>query len=701
MTDLFAVVQAFMGGVMGLLTLVMLPVDAGGVVDWSLMPQQPYKALIWFGLVWVFVPRIYGTTMYAITGKTARQRRLARQFEGLSNAAQGRITARYLKGEYKRSKKLSRDEWLAKKIGEEHSNKRSRRRKGEQALPDPHVRLRADKTKHMSAIERDIAARAAESAAAKGKIPAPPGLSPSGDKGPAKGGKGLVVGGEFVRGKTLRKRKTHGLYSTARGYVIADASGHAVGSFHADEGAALAALDALAPTAKKRVKKARESETSPEPEQAAAPAPAANQGAAPGAAPAPAASAAAPVAPVAQGDPHTRAFGSDPNRVYDFRFRVVELDDLIASNTEKGGINPNYDPTLQPRQRDRAASTRQIEQMSKNLVPEAYLWDFKTLDKGAPIIGADSMVESGNGRTLALRRARDDEGERWQAYQTALAGQAAALGIAGELEGKAAPVLVRERLSDVDRAAFAREANAPPVLQMSPLEQARVDAGRVSDAALLGLTVREGQGIDQALRAASNRKFVQSFLGSLEENESAVLMRKDGTLNQMGIWRMKAALFTRAFPGESGERIAETFLEALDSDTKNFENAISATLPRISRVEALIASGQREEDMAMIDDVSRSLDVLARLREQDMLPTHYVEQSSLFERELTPFQERLLLHFDTVGKKPKQIRAFFNAYADLVEEAPHKGQVDMFGDRIAPTKDQLLDRILERDTVHA
>jgi hypothetical protein len=203
------------------------------------------------------------------------------------------------------------------------------------------------------------------------------------------------------------------------------------------------------------------------------------------------------------------------------------------------------------------------------------------------------------------------------------------------------------------------------------------------------------------LRAASNRKFVQSFLGSLEENESAVLMRKDGTLNQMGIWRMKAALFTRAFPGESGERIAETFLEALDSDTKNFENAISATLPRISRVEALIASGQREEDMAMIDDVSRSLDVLARLREQDMLPTHYVEQSSLFERELTPFQERLLLHFDTVGKKPKQIRAFFNAYADLVEDAPHKGQVDMFGDRIAPTKDQLLDRILERDTVHA
>jgi hypothetical protein len=194
---------------------------------------------------------------------------------------------------------------------------------------------------------------------------------------------------------------------------------------------------------------------------------------------------------------------------------------------------------------------------------------------------------------------------------------------------------------------------------------------------------------------------VQSFLGSLEENERAVLMRKDGTLNQMGIWRMKAALFTRAFPGESGERIADTFLEALDSDTKNFENAISATLPRISRAESLIASGQREEDMTMMGDVSKALDMLARLREQEMLPQHYVEQSSLFERELTPFQERLLLHFDTVGKKPKQIRAFFHAYADLVEEAPHKGQTDLFGERAAPTKDHLLDRILARETVTA
>jgi hypothetical protein len=335
--------------------------------------------------------------------------------------------------------------------------------------------------------------------------------------------------------------------------------------------------------------------------------------------------------------------------------------------------------------------------MAKNLVPEAYLWDFKTLDKGAPIIGSDSMVESGNGRTLALQQARSDQGERWAAYQEGLAAQAAELGIADELDGKHAPVLVRERLSDVDRSAFAREANAPPVLQMSPLEQARVDAGRISDASLLRLTVKEDQSIDKALRAAANREFVQGFLGSLSENERAVLLRKNGTLNQMGIWRMKAALFTRAFPGEAGERIADTFLEALDSDTKNFESAISATLPRISRAESLIASGQRDDDLSISDDVSKALDMLARLREQSMPVPHYVEQANLFERELTPFQERLLLHFDSIGRKSKSIRGFFNTWADLVEDAPQKGQTDLFGDQVTISKDQLLDRIIGKE----
>jgi hypothetical protein len=183
-------------------------------------------------------------------------------------------------------------------------------------------------------------------------------------------------------------------------------------------------------------------------------------------------------------------------------------------------------------------------------------------------------------------------------------------------------------------------------------------------------------------------------MGTLSENEGAILMRKDGTLNQQGIWRIKAAVFVRVFPGEAGQRLADTFLEALDSTTKNFESGISGTLPALARAESLIASGQRG-DLSLVDDFSHALDMLARLREQAIEPAIYVEQSSMFERELTPLQERMLLHFDAIGRTPKQIRQFFTAYAGLVEQAPDPNQMGMFGP--APTdKDTLFDTIIWR-----
>ncbi|KAB8142955.1 hypothetical protein F8S13_11980 [Chloroflexia bacterium SDU3-3] len=390
----------------------------------------------------------------------------------------------------------------------------------------------------------------------------------------------------------------------------------------------------------------------------------------------------------------TRAFGADPNKVYRFRYRLVDLDQLVTSNTDTGGINPAYDARLQPRMRDRAASQQQIDRVARAIVPESLLWDFHALDKGAPIIGADRQVESGNGRVLALRRARAAYGDQWDAYQAKLRATLAERGLdAAELEGMAAPVLVRERLDEVDRAAFAREANAPPVLQLSTLETALVDSQRMTEASLLQLQVREDQSIDQALRTKANAPFVRAFADTLSDNEQAILMRKDGTLSQMGIWRIKAAVFTKVFPGASGQRLAETFLESLDSNIKNYESAIAGTLPALARAQALISSGQRAADLDLVADASAALDMLARLREQELPPAVYVEQATMFDRELTPTQERLLLYFDTMGRSQKKIRAFFTSYAQLIEDAPAVGQADLFGP-VTLSRDQLLDRLI-------
>ena len=387
----------------------------------------------------------------------------------------------------------------------------------------------------------------------------------------------------------------------------------------------------------------------------------------------------------------TYAYGTDPRRSYRFRYRLVDLDDLIASNTDGGGINPAYDASLQPRERSRAASQRQIDQVAANLVPEAYLSDFRSLDRGAPIIGSDRQVESGNGRILALRRARDLYADQYGDYRAKLSKRAKELGL--DTTGINNPVLVRERLDDVDRVAFAREANAPPVLQLSTLERASVEARLIATEQLTQLTVREGENLDQSLRKAANRDFVRSFVGSLPENEAATVTRRDGTLNSDGIRRIKAAVFVRTFPGESGTRLAETFLESLDSNIKNYETAIAATLPALARAESLIESGARSRDLSLGNDISVAIDMLARLRESDSItPQLYVEQSSMFERETNERQDRLLLYFDSIGRSPKAIREFLESYAAAVEAAPDPRQNQLF----EVERGDLLDRLINQ-----
>ena len=104
----------------------------------------------------------------------------------------------------------------------------------------------------------------------------------------------------------------------------------------------------------------------------------------------------------------TEAFGTDPSQigsVYQFRYRVVDLDDVIPSHTDTLTPNPDYLQELQPRLRDRAASRIQIENIARNLNPRALLQDSSFIDTGPMIVDSDLMVESGNGRVLALRKA--------------------------------------------------------------------------------------------------------------------------------------------------------------------------------------------------------------------------------------------------------------------------------------------------------
>jgi hypothetical protein len=86
------------------------------------------------------------------------------------------------------------------------------------------------------------------------------------------------------------------------------------------------------------------------------------------------------------------------------RYEVVEADSLVASQRADLSPNPDYPAALQPRDRTRAASAEQVNEIAARLNPER-LGPSPEAATGAPVVGPDNVIESGNGRWLALKRA--------------------------------------------------------------------------------------------------------------------------------------------------------------------------------------------------------------------------------------------------------------------------------------------------------
>jgi ddrB-like ParB superfamily domain len=85
-------------------------------------------------------------------------------------------------------------------------------------------------------------------------------------------------------------------------------------------------------------------------------------------------------------------------------YEVANLPFLITSHDADFRVNPRYPAQLQPRARDSAPARDQVNSMAARLQPER-LGRSPEANSGAPIVGPDNVVESGNGRTLALGKA--------------------------------------------------------------------------------------------------------------------------------------------------------------------------------------------------------------------------------------------------------------------------------------------------------
>jgi hypothetical protein len=413
----------------------------------------------------------------------------------------------------------------------------------------------------------------------------------------------------------------------------------------------------------------------------------------------------------------TEAFGLNPRDKYQFTHRIVDMADLQASNTLAGGINPNYDPALQPRDRSRASSQAQIDKLAGRMIPEYMTEDMRRIDTGSPIIDANGNVLSGNGRLIAMQRQIDTPGTypgKADAMRAEAIRRAEELGIdPAAVRDMKNPVVVR-LLDDpnIDPVAFAKEANASTTLRMSPMEQARVDAMDLPADFGTRMDTGDGSSIDLALRNKANKPLIDEFIGTIPENERGGILTAEGGLNPMGLYRLKAAIFTQTFPTEEGQRMARSLLDSVEPDLVSVQTGIAGALPVLSKAAGQTRTGARGAHLDPTGDIATTVDTLARVRSYgpfaDIKPANrvdvFLEQANAFTGDtradkpvvisLTPQQKVLLKHINGIASKPRIVKSFFSEIARLIDESAAPGQGGLFGGD--PSQDFTLEDIYNR-----
>lgn len=281
------------------------------------------------------------------------------------------------------------------------------------------------------------------------------------------------------------------------------------------------------------------------------------------------------------------------------RYALVELKDLVTSHDDDLARNPAFPPELQPRSRERAGAQARNHALEAELNPKRLMRETGA-ESGAPIVSPDGVVESGNGRTIALRRSAARDGEAYGRYRAELAAQGF------DTAGMEQPVLVRLRtqaLTGERRAGLAREMNADVTERMGAAEQAMADAAQL-DAGVLSALDIEG--------VAGERAFARRFIARVAPDAQNTLIAADGALSKMGAERVKAALMAHAY---GDPRLVEALFEAADPNIKTIGQALSEASPEWAALRAAVARGDTPAELDLTGALRAAVDLVRWARD--------------------------------------------------------------------------------------
>lgn len=373
---------------------------------------------------------------------------------------------------------------------------------------------------------------------------------------------------------------------------------------------------------------------------------------------------------------------STANIAPEFRNGVVS-----GANDEIDVGNGNYQPfqyevvdasTLAPtqqkdenqfRDRDRASSQAQINNIARNLDPRK-LAASPTMDVGAPLLALDGKtIIAGNGRTMAIRQAYQEGGA--DGYRQFLQDNSAQFGIdQAQLSEMENPVLVRRLTSPVDIAQVSINSNEQGGMRMSDLEQAKVDARRLPS--MDNFVAND----DGDINSADNQYFIGQFIKNQPENVRNELLDSQGNLSQTGVQRMRNAMLYEAY-GDS--QTLSRLIENTDQGAKNVLNALTSIAPKVAQTQQGIDSGKLSSDVNISKDVIQAVEKYNQLNAQGFKISDYLAQED-FVGDLSHEAREILTIFDENRRSGKRIAQVLGAYLDQAQTQGNLSQSSMFGD---------------------
>ena len=363
-----------------------------------------------------------------------------------------------------------------------------------------------------------------------------------------------------------------------------------------------------------------------------------------------------PAAPAT--DPNLATLTTSAGRKLDVRYEAVPADSLIAATGD-----------LQPRERgDRAASDAQINSIAANLDP-ARLMRAPETDRGAPIVGPDHIVESGNGRVAAIRQAMQTHPEGYAAYVKAIqdAGH--------DTTGIENPVLVARRLTDLnpeDRIASIQEHNQSATAAMSAPEQAKIDGAKITSGML------SNYDHTQALTSAANRGFVRDWIGTIPEAERNAVQDAQGNLSAAGQRRLDGAMSARAYKDPN---VLARGLESTDDTTRSITTGMSDAAPAWAKLQAGIEGGTIPPEFDTSKQLVQAADIVRTARGKKQSLSDILSQQDAFNP-IDPTTEQFVRAlYSPDGKRAASRQAVADVLKRYADEAGKQStSPGLFGD---------------------